>query len=247
MNEVIKLLSKQKSTRKNQFSGRTVKQEDIDIIKTSIIKTANASNRQTYSVIILDCVQANSLGLPGDKILLFCIDFYRLHRCANLLGCNFNSGYIMQFITALIDISMLAQSSILVANSLGIDTLITNEVYHNKFERIFQELKIPSKYVFPMMAVCLGYSEVENRKQKGRIDLNHTFHENTYKDPSDKEIIQLIEEYDDQKKNIGLIKNWKEKGYEHYLEWFFEKWSPVIGSSKESDILIDALKKHRIF
>ncbi|WP_432667426.1 hypothetical protein R9X47_13660 [Wukongibacter baidiensis] len=246
MNTVLRLLERQRTTRKNQFSTRKIRKEDIEIIKASILKTADASNRQSYSVIILDKNQVNTLGLAGDMVLIFCIDFYRLHRCSELLDCDFDSQYMMQFTTALIDISMLAQSSILAANSLGIDTLITNEIYHNKLEKAFDKLNIPQNYVLPMIAVCLGYSKTDNRKQKGRIDLNHIFHDNQYKKPSDNEVMRIIEEYDDEKRNIGLIENWKEKGYKHYLEWFFNKWSPVIGSRIESNAFVEVLEKHKI-
>lgn len=246
MNEIINLLRNQSSTRKNQFSNIDIRSEDIETIKASVLKTANASNRQSYSVIVLDTNQAISLGLTGNKVFLFCIDFYRLHRLAELLNQNFDSQYLMQFVTALTDISMLAQSTILAAQSLEIDTLITNEIYHNKLDKAFDSLNIPEKYVFPMLAVCLGYSNVEGKAQKGRLALNQIFNDGKYKQLMDDEVLALITEYDDQVKNIGLVKDWDEKGYQHYLDWFFEKWSPVIGSRDQSDTFIKALKKHEI-
>jgi FMN reductase [NAD(P)H] len=153
----------------------------------------------------------------------------------------------MQFATALTDISMLAQSSILAAQSLDINTLITNEIYHNKLDTVFEFLEIPPRYVFPMLAVCLGYSEFEHQPLKGRVSAEIIFHENRYEKLLDEKVRLIIQEYDDRAKNIGLIKDWDEKGHTHYLEWFFEKWCPNIGSRKQNDIFIDALKKHEMF
>jgi FMN reductase [NAD(P)H] len=246
MNDLIRGLNCQKTTRRNQFSNKTINQNDIEIIKNSILQTANASNRQSYSVMVLDSDHAKRIGLPGDKVLLFCVDFHRLHRCAELLNCKFDSTYLMQFATALTDISMLAQSSILAAQSLGINTLITNEIYHNKLDTVFELLEIPSRHVFPMLAVCLGYSEHKHESTKGRVNADIIFHENRYVKLSDEQIWSTIREYDNKEKHIGLITDWDEKGYKHYLEWFFEKWCPNIGSRKQNDSLLDALSKHEM-
>jgi hypothetical protein len=108
---------------------------------------------------------------------------------------------------------MIAQSSILAAQSLGISTLITNEVYHHKLDTLFEALAIPSKHVFPMLAVCLGYSQHTHEPPKGRLDGAVVFHENRYEELSDEEVWSTIREYDDHEKNIGLIKDWQAKGY----------------------------------
>ncbi len=243
---VMESLRRQRTTRRTQFSSQAVSLEDLEAIKTSILKTANASNRQSYSVIVLDADHAGRVGLPGDKVLLFCVDFHRLHRCAELLKRQFDSTYLMQFVTALTDISMLAQSSILAAQSLGIGTLITNEVYHNKLDTLFEALALPSKYVFPMLAVCLGYSQQTCETPKGRLDGAVVFHENRYEELSDEEVWSVIRDYDNTERNMGLIKDWQAKGYAHYLEWFFEKWSPNVGSRKQSGTLVGLLGSHEM-
>lgn len=244
MNEVIEALMKQRTTRRNEFSDKRIATTDIETLKTVILKTANASNRQSYTIIILDRDKAGGLGFPGDTVFLFCVDFHRLHLCAEKLGLDFDSSYLMQFATALTDISMLAQSTILAAQSMGIGTLITNEVYHNKLETLFTALQLPARHVFPMLAVCMGYSKAEGKPEKGRINPWHIFHDNIYIDPTSSEIEELIAKYDNKAENIGLVKNWDEKGHKHYLEWFFDKWSTAIGNRKQGEAFHDALKKH---
>jgi FMN reductase [NAD(P)H] len=242
MNEVIKALESQRTTRRGEFSDKSIDPRDIETVKAAVLKTANASNRQSYSIIVLDREKAKSLGFPGDRVFIFCVDFNRLHLFSQKLGRDFDSGYPMQFITAMADIAMLAQSTILAAGSLGIGTLITNEVYHKDPDALFTALNIPEKRVFPMLAVCLGYSETNKKPPKGRLGPACIFHDNAYRDSTETETEDLIAAYDDG--GMALISDWREKGYAHYLEWFFDKWCPVIGSRKQSDILIESLKKH---
>jgi len=102
--------------------------------------------------------------------------FYRLKQLSKELKKDFDSQYLMRFSTALIDISLLAQSTVLAAQSLGLDPLITNEVFHNKLEKIFSHIELPRQYVFPMLAVCMGYSKEGNHTPHSRLNPNIIFH-----------------------------------------------------------------------
>lgn len=245
MNEVIKTMNSLKTTRKAEFSTKPIDDNVIELIKDTILTTANASNRQSYSIIVLDKAKAKTLSLPGEKVFIFCIDFLRLKKCAELLDCDFDSQFFMQYSTALIDISLLVQSTIITAKSLGVDTLVTNEIYHRHLEKTFEELDIPKAYVFPMIAVCMGYSDT-SKKQKGRVSSEYIFHNNQYNRLSDDDLKRIIEETNDKDRNIGLISDWDEKGFDNYYEWFFEKWSKAVGTKKESDHLKQSLREHKI-
>ncbi len=244
-NNVIETLLNLKTTRRTEFNTNKIEDETIEQIKKAILHTSNASNRQSYSIIVLNQEKAKELSLPGDKVFIFCIDFLRLQQCAKELDCEFDSQYFMQYTTALIDVSLLVQSTAIAAQSLGIHTLITNEIYHNKLETIFDALKLPNKYVFPMIAVCMGYSDVE-KIQKGRIDSDHIFFDNEYKSCTKEEINSIIEEVDSKKNHICIMNSWSEMGFCHYYEWFFKKWSKTVGTKEGSRHLEEALRKHLI-
>lgn len=243
MNDVINTLLEQRTTRRTNFSSKTVSKELINIIKDSILKTPNASNRQSYSIIELDRGNANILGFPGDHVFLFCIDFYRLNLLAKKLDKEIDTNYLIQFSTALIDISMLTQSSVLAAQSLGVDTLVTNEVFHNKTEELCTHLGIPENHVFPMLALCLGYSTENETDHHGRLSPGIIFHQNKYEYLTSYDLEEIIYEYDDEYNKLGLLDNWRDLGFKHYLEWFFDKWFPVIGSRKQNEVFIEKLKK----
>jgi len=244
MESVFDLFETLKTTRKTEFNQKKISEGEMDKIKDAIFKTSNASNRQSYSIIELDTPAKEKLNFKGDRVLIYCIDFYRLKRCADKLNKEFNSQYFMQFTTALIDISLLVQSTVLTAQSLGIQTLITNEVYHKKIDAIFEHLELPENYVFPMIAVCMGYTDVD-KPTKGRLQ-DHIFYKSRYIDYTDEDIDKIIQTSDSVDMNIGLIKNWKEKGYNHYYEWFFDKWSKGIGTEEESEKLVAELIKHKM-
>ncbi|WP_105616428.1 nitroreductase family protein [Vallitalea okinawensis] len=245
MNDIIEVFKNLKTTRKTEFNNDHIEEELVDKIKDCILRTSNASNRQSYSIIELDREQIKELGFRGDRVLIYCVDFYRLKLCAEELEQDFNSEYFMQFVTGLIDISLLVQSTVLAAQSLGIDTLVTNEVYHKKIDRLFNTLKLPKFFVFPMIAVCMGYTN-KSKTVKGRLNKDNIIFRGTYKSFTKKDIKGIIEEVDDKKKRIGLIDTWDDKGYEHYYEWFFDKWSKSIGNEQESVELVNELRKHKM-
>lgn len=222
INQTIRTIQNLKSTRRINFTDRKIDEDKIDLIKKSILKTSNASNRQSYSIIILDEQKARELAFPGNKVFIYCIDFYRLKKCAENLGCEFDSQYFMQYSTALIDISLLVQSTVIASQSMGIDTLITNEIYHNKLEKTFELLKLPNEYVFPMIALCMGYSE-EETVHKGRVDEDLVFFNNEYIKIEEKEINGIIEDTDYENTHIALMNTWKEMGFDHYMQCFFDK------------------------
>lgn len=244
MTEVIDIIKKQQTTRRGEFRDKRIPDKIIDSIKESILSTPNASNRQSYSIVVLDKEKTRKLSLPGERVFIFCVDFNRLNRCSEMLGCDFDSSYFMQYNTALIDISLLAQSAILAAQSLGLGTLLTNEIYHKKVESTFKELKIPKRDVFPVIAVSMGYKKL-CKKQKSRLDGKYIFHDNEYKDFTESDIKDIVSDTNN-KDNIGLISNWKEKGYNTYYNWFFQKWSKAVGTKSESDSFLTNLKEHNI-
>jgi len=245
MNEIIRTIQELRTTRKSEFNSEKIDDMKIDIIKQTMTQTSNASNRQSYSVIVLDRNNAKELGLPGDKVFIFCIDFLRLRKCAEVIGCEFDSQYFMQYTTSLIDVSLMVQSAVISAQSLGIETLITNEIYHNKLDNAFKQLNLPKEYVFPIIAVSMGYSDVE-KEPKGRIDDKFVFFDNQYKNYTEEDIRAIVKETDDKQNKIGLIDKWDTMGFDHYYEWFYEKWSKAIGTKTESEHLEEMLKRSKI-
>ena len=68
MNETLQLIHGLHTTRANQFSDRQVSDQDLQTIIKASVRAANASNRQSYSIIVVDdetLVELNCLNLDG--------------------------------------------------------------------------------------------------------------------------------------------------------------------------------------
>lgn len=240
MNETLKNISNLKTTRSNNFSENKISNEDLEIILQSSVRAPNASNRQSYSIIILNENEREELGLKGDKVLLYVIDFYR-HECLKkYLGSSVSFEHFQPFMTGIIDVSLAIQNAVIAANSLNIGYLVTNDTYTKDLEKIFTLFQLPQKGCFPLLYLCLGYPEDKTMKQKSRIDINHIVHSGIYRDYSQDEIKLILNEYNNYE--LELFTNWKEKGYEYYLDWFYSKWTPALEKKEKSLKLLSTIK-----
>src|ERR1035437_8989765 len=120
MNETLENIFKLKTTRSNNFSEEKISDENFETILNASVRAPNASNRQSYSIIVLDAEQKKKLGLNGDKVLLFIIDFHR-HECLKeYLGKEISFNHFMPFLTGVIDVSLAVENAVIAANSLDI-------------------------------------------------------------------------------------------------------------------------------
>ena len=150
---------------------------------------------------------------------------------------------MMQFLTGIIDTSLAAQTAVIAAKSLGIDSLITNRVYHTDLRKTYELLNLPKKGCFPLIAVCLGYPAREPEHRKGRLEGPGVIHHGKYHRLTPEEMDQLVQEYDDPKTYLGLVDDWHDKGFRHYLEWFYAKWSNEVGARVNAREFNEVLRK----
>ena len=208
------------------FSSQEISHEDLNLILESAIRTSNASARQSYSIIVLeDPEQMQSLfGYKGSQALVFCVDYNRIAAAARQLGQEFDDDNIIGFLTGTIDTILAAQTAVIAAKSMGIDSLITNGLHRNSFETVYHELGLPETSCFPLITIVLGYARKEPAYQKGRLSQEQVVHYGKYHSPAPDQLEKIIAEYDDHSRHIGLIDNWEELGFDHYLDWFYTKW-----------------------
>lgn len=246
-NSTLSFIKNLHTTRQSEFSDQIIPDSDIDAIKQAITHTANTSNRQIYSIITLNKSQMAILGnKKGSHAFIFCVDFSRMHSLANILSKKFDSSHLTQLLSGIIDVSLLAQSTIISARSLGIDSLITNELYLESRFDLFKKLGIPTEHCIPVIIIYLGYETHKERKQKGRLPNRVVFHDGVYHPQHETDLNEMIEMYDNESNNLCINYSWKKMGYSHYLEWFFEKWSMAIGTKKSSEKFIKELKARKM-
>jgi nitroreductase len=79
-----------------------VSDEDLQTILTASMKTANASARQSYSIVVLeDRNTMAKLGYQGSKALIYCVDYNRIADAAAYLNRPFHSREIVSSSPAL--------------------------------------------------------------------------------------------------------------------------------------------------
>lgn len=227
MNETISIIESLKTVRK--FSDKNISEENLSLILKTCVNAATASARQTYSIIVVDDKEVmKKIGYVGNKMMIFCVDFNRVIDAAEYLEFQYKHEIpVVDFITGSTDTILAAQTAAIIAKSLGIDSFFSNCVHRGDISRIYDLLNLPEKYCFPIAALILGYPEEKKAKltKKGRLNGPGIIHFSKYKRVNDEELENIVLEYDSKDKHfLSLIDNWREKGYKHYLEYFYEKW-----------------------
>lgn len=241
MNETLEIIESLKTVRK--FSEKNISEEHLSVILKACVNAATASARQSYSIIVVENQEVmKEIGYVGNKMLVFCVDFNRIIDTAEYLGFQYKQGVpIVDFITGSTDTLLAAQTATVSAKSIGIDSFFSNCVHRGNISRIYKHLNLPEKYCFPLIALTLGYSEEKKSKltKKGRLSGSGVIHYSKYERLNDEGLKNIVLEYDSQDKHfLSLIEGWREKGYEHYLDYFYEKWCGYkrIDEKSESNI-----------
>jgi len=223
------------------FSSREVSDEDLNEILSAAVCAANASARQSYAIIVIDDRQKmrELFSYQGSRALIFCVDFNRITAAAQRLGQEFNNTDIIGFITGSMDTVLAAQTAVIAAKALGIDSMITNGLHRNSFDKVYEMLNLPPVGCFPLVTVVLGYAQKEPSYKKGRLSNKHIVHYGQYHAPDEEQLTEIISEYDDHSRHLGMIDNWETLGFTHYLDWFYTKWTgkPVSAKVAQGKVL----------
>ena len=221
------------------FSDQAITDEDLQTILQAAVRAANASARQTYSIVVVeDRAMIKELGGAGSHLLIFCVDFTRLVDLAAHLGYEVSFDGMVPFITGAFDTALAAQTAVIAAKSLGIDSLFTNSIHRMPLARVYELLQLPPRYCFPLMALALGYAKNEPAFQKGRLSGHGIIHHDRYHRLSAPELDTLIEQYDDETLHLGLSQDWRnDETMRHYLDWFFTHWHRPVNEEKQREVM----------
>ncbi len=224
-NETLRTIHRLRSTHGN-FADRTIPDETLQTILRASVRAAGASNNQSYSIIVVKDPQMmkDLCGYAGSCLLLFCADYNRMKATAAALGYDYQPGTVVDFVNAAINTLLVVQTAVIAARSLGVDSLLTNGVHRGDIERHWKLLDLPATHCFPLLALVLGYADREPAYRTGRLDGLGVIHEGKYHTPTKAEVDDLIRQYDDKERHLGLNTDWDKQGYPHYLDWYFRAW-----------------------
>lgn len=224
-NEVIRTIRGLRTIHGN-FLDKPVPEAALQTILQASLRTANASNNQSYSIIVVRDrgMMGRVCGYKGGCLLLYCADYNRLKASAESLGQVYDPGSMEGFVTASTNTALAAQTAVIAARSLGIDSLLTNGIHRGDMERLWTLLDLPQTHCFPIIALVLGYPTVEPPALTGRLDGAGVIHYEKYHRLTKEETEEITRQYDDKQRHLGLNDNWAGEGYKHYLDWYFKAW-----------------------
>ena len=181
MNETIKTIHRLRTIH-GDFSSKEIDDEDLKVILHASVRAANASARQSYSIIVVKDreVMKALCGYEGSRILIFCVDYNRIIDTANHLNHSFQAKGIVPFVTGTTDTILAAQTAAIAARSLGIDLMFTNGIHRGDINRVYNILELPKKYCFPLIALILGYPNQEPTHRMGRLSGPGVIHYGEY-------------------------------------------------------------------
>jgi nitroreductase len=209
------------------FLDRQVSDADVNTILNASVRAANASNTQTYSIVVSrDPEKIKKLtGYRAGCLLLYCADHTRLIDTARRLGYEYYADNMEAFITSSTNTILAAQTAVIAAKSLGIDSLLTNGIHRGDVERIWTILELPQKSCFPLIALILGYPNSEPPYKRGRLKGSGVVHYKRFQRLQENELDEIVRQYDDKTLHLGQIQDWEQRGHKHYLDWFYKEWA----------------------
>jgi len=162
-------------------------------------RASTSSNLQEYSVIaVMDTARRDRLAfLSADQAfireapvcLVWCADLARLDRACQLQGYTQVTEYTENFLSAVVDCSLAAQTATLAAESLGLGICYVGAL-RNNLPEVIELLNLP-RLVFPLFGMTLGWPATEARI-KPRLPLAAILHHETYNPDQD----ASLREYD---------------------------------------------------
>ena len=233
MNEALKTIHCLYSTHGN-FSDRAILEEDLKTILQAAVRAANASSRQSYSIIVVDDqeVMKEQFNYVGNKALIFCVDYNRIVDTAKYLNQNYTCDNLSSFITGSTDTALAAQTAVIAARSLGIDSLFTNSLHRSDLNKFYQQFNLPEKHCFPLITLILGYAKEEKHALRGRLNGPGVIHYGKYQPLSNEQLVQLVSDYNQPENNLGLPFFKPNEDFKNYLDWFFADWSKLKDAEK---------------
>jgi len=226
MSDLLNVLQSLRSIH-GDFADREVTDEDLDRILEASVCAANASNRQSYSIVVLrDGEKMQQLvAYRAPVALIYLADLNRSLDVSRHLGHAFAVRGFPMLISSLVDACLAAQTAAIAAKALGIDSLFTNGLHRGPMARIREILALPEKHVFPVVGLLLGYPATEPSQRRGRLTGPGVIHREAYRRVTPEEADEIVRAHDDPACGLDMERPWRDEGYAHFLDWFYTVWS----------------------
>jgi len=198
--ELYDLLMKRRSVR--NFEDRPVPDEVIDKLVNAANNAPTGCNIQPLSIVLVrepdrraklaQMVKRQPWVKNAPVSMVFCLDFWRLKKWAELSGVGFRGNEAFShFLLGYADVMCAAQTVVILAESFGLGS-----VYVGRLPYVADEAReyfgMPA-YVFPLMLLCLGYPKTVPRNVS-KLSPSVIRHKERYRPLSDDEIRNAFDE-----------------------------------------------------
>ena len=154
----------------------------------TVIRVRNPESRQKLA----EYAGNQAYVASAPEFLVFCADLRRAGNACERYGKTFSGDYTEQFIIATVDVALMAQNTVVAAESAGLGICYIGGLRNNP-RQVSDLLRLP-KGVYPVFGLCLGYPD-QNPEVKPRLPLSVIVKDEVYDDSAD---LPAIEAYDEQ-------------------------------------------------
>ncbi len=198
-NETMKLLLQRASCRR--FDERPIDRELLDTILEAGIHAPSGGNLQPMSIIVIEdeenrskmgeiCGQSFVAQAPVN--LVYCIDWHRLRRWAELEKAPFSAHQAFyHFWISIQDVIISAQNTCTAADAMDLGTCYVGTILEHLVE-LREILKTPPG-VLPVVLLCVGYPQLRPFPRK-KLPQELLVHREIYRDPEPEELLNAMKE-----------------------------------------------------
>jgi len=197
-NPILELIHRHASVR--HYKADPLPASVIETIVAAGQRASTSSNLQSYSVVaVTDPTKRVRLSeLCGSQkhvaeapvFLVFCADLARLDRACQLRGYTQETGYVESFLVATVDAAIVAQTTALAAESLGLGICFIGSI-RNNLPEVIDLLELP-RLVFPVAGMTVGWPK-RSPRLKPRLPLHAVLHWEKYDRSSEDEALRAYD------------------------------------------------------
>jgi len=197
-NQTLKLLIERVSCR--SFSDKKIPPDVLQLVLEAGIRAPSGGNLQPFSIVKTEkddvkrklaelCEHQNFIA-QAPLNLLFCIDWHRTRRWAELEVAPFTAtSSFRHFWISFQDTVISAQNVCTAADSLGLGSVYIGSVLEC-FEELRDMFDLPDG-VFPVVLLSIGYPKVPPAPRK-KLAVDAMVHEEKYRKMSDEELLDIF-------------------------------------------------------
>lgn len=199
MNDTIELLKSHRSIRK--FKEQALPDGLLADVLGAGQSAATSSFLQGATVIRVSKPESRAqlAAFAGNQpyvakaaeFLVFCADVRRAGNCCEKYNKPFSGDYTEHFIIATVDAALMAQNTVIAAESAGLGICYIGGLRNNP-RQVSDLLKLPVG-VYPVFGLCLGYPD-QDPEVKPRLPLSVIVKEEIYDDSGDAAVIDQYDE-----------------------------------------------------